>query len=129
MNKLLATPETQTLGSLCILVTPGKCTCPNHKGKPMLKNQIYRSLFAKGNCIKIRRWLAKPTSRAAIAPAVLALLISPTVSFANIPAKKSHHHARQSAQFQEDRPISVPNAGDGWYTPPRSPGFHDDFGS
>jgi hypothetical protein len=95
----------------------------------MLKNQMNRSLFAEGDSIKIKRWLEKLTSQAAIAPAVLALVISPTVSFANTPAKKSHHHARQSVQFQGDKPISVPNTGDGGYTPPRSPGFHDDFGS
>ena len=45
----------------------------------------------------------------------------------------SRHHARQSVQFQGYRPVYIPKTGDdwsnGWYTPPRSPGFHDDFGS
>jgi hypothetical protein len=98
----------------------------------MLKKQTIRILLAERKSIMIKRWLAKLTSQAAIAAAVLALVISPTVSLANKAAKTkriSHHHARQSVQFQEDRPISVPNTGDGWYTPPRSPGFHDDFGS
>ncbi len=80
--------------------------------------------------MKINRWLAQLTSMAAM----IALAISPTLGLANTPAKTKgilHHDARQTVHFQGDRPANAQGQGtdDAWYTPPRSSGFNDLFGS
>ena len=83
----------------------------------------------------IKSWLSKLTSPA-VAAAVLALAISPAVGLANTPAKAKrayrhieHQPVHQSVQFQRETPAQAWDDNDGFYTPPRSPGFHDDFGS
>jgi hypothetical protein len=81
----------------------------------------------------IKFWLSKLTSQAVIPAAVIALAISPVVASANTPSKAKrtlHHNVRQSVQFQGNKPAKIQGSdGDSWYTPPRSPGFHDLFGS
>jgi hypothetical protein len=83
-----------------------------------------------------KSWLSKLTGQAAIPAVVIALAISPAVGLANPPSKAKgtvthivRHPARQSVQFQGKTPARAWDNNDGFYTPPRSPGFHDDFGS
>jgi hypothetical protein len=84
----------------------------------------------------IKSWLSKVTSQAVIPAAVIALAISPSVGLANPPSKAKgavthivRHPARQAVQFQGKTPAATWEDNDGFYTPPRSPGFHDLFGS
>ncbi len=83
-----------------------------------------------------KSWLSKLTSKAVIPAAVIALAISPSVGLANPPSKAKgavthivRHPARQAVQFRQKTPTAAWDDNDGFYTTPRSPGFHDDFGS
>jgi hypothetical protein len=72
----------------------------------------------------MKRWLSKLTDiRVA---AALALVVTPTLGLASTKGKVIHHTNKPFVHFQGQ---TVPDHDNGWYTPPRSPGFHDDFGS
>ncbi len=84
----------------------------------------------------IKSWFSKLTSQAVIPAAVIVLAISPSIGSANPPSKAKgavthvvRHPARRAVQFQQKTQTAAWDDNDGFYTAPRSPGFHDDFGS
>jgi hypothetical protein len=69
---------------------------------------------------------------AVIVAAALGLVLSPTIGVANTPAKAKRHHTqvvqqptRSNVQFQRGTPAEAWDDNDGFYTPPRSPGFNE----
>jgi hypothetical protein len=85
----------------------------------------------------IKSWLSKLTNPAVVRAAVFALVLSPAICLANTPtkAKGTEKHlvrqpASQAVQFQgQQSPADWDHDADGFYTPTRSPGFNDLFGS
>jgi hypothetical protein len=75
---------------------------------------------------KMIKLFAKLTTPAAGLAAALALVLSPTVSLANTPAKKSvHQPTRQIIQFQsQESAADWDHDADGFYHPTRSPGWN-----
>ena len=69
---------------------------------------------------------AKLITPAAGLAAALALVVSPTVSLANTPAKeKVHHPIRQIVHFQsQETAADWDHDADGFYHPTRSPGWN-----
>ena len=85
----------------------------------------------------IKSWFSKLTKGAMVRATVLALVISPTLGFANTPhrTKGIERHvvrqpASQTVRFQGQKSqVDWDHDADGFYTPTRSPGFNDLFGS
>jgi hypothetical protein len=85
----------------------------------------------------IKSWFSELTKGAIVRAAVLALVISPTLGLANTPHKTKgserhivRHPASQAVQFQGQKSqADWDHDEDGFYTPTRSPGFNDLFGS
>jgi hypothetical protein len=85
----------------------------------------------------IKSWFSRLTKGAIVRGVVLALVISPTLGLANTPhkTKATERHvvrqpASQTVRFQGHRSqADWDHDADGFYTPTRSPGYDDLFGS
>jgi hypothetical protein len=75
---------------------------------------------------------SKLTSSAVIVATALGLVLSPVAGLANTPTKTKRHHTqvvqqptRPTVQFQGETPAQAWDDNDGFYAPPRSPGFNE----